>query len=271
MTRSIRYYVVFSLLFFFLHLCLVSLVTFFHFLIDHDLHIIENWLNSYAWELIIFSKVISFGITLFFYELNSVKEKLNFKKLKEYSYKPSSRSFVFSVFLLVFFIALTLQFSRGIELDKKFTNSFYLSFLGSGAYYFIDFLFLFFTISKNKIEEKRSQIKYSLIGIISFLLVTKLTLPYSTSFELYTFLHYLTLSIFLFNEPKNLGNIFIYSFCVISPLCALFGFDLLWGDIHSLYKYDKELPRIGICGIWIIGSLYYLRGIGHNTNKIAVS
>ena len=40
-----------------IQISLVSIVAFFHFLLDHDMAVVENWLTRNAWEMLCFSKI----------------------------------------------------------------------------------------------------------------------------------------------------------------------------------------------------------------------
>ena len=271
MNRLALYYLGYCFLFFFVHLSSVSIVTFFHFLINHDMHIVEGWLNTYAWQIVILSKLISFAFISFIFDLNH-KYKIPFtQKLKELTWLPSYKALIFIFFLILFYFTLLMQFGKGIEVNKSSSEFFYLSLVGSSLYYIIDFCLLFLLFSRAGTIEIKEKLKIYFLSLFLFHITNQITLPYGNGNIILSLVHFSTLFILLVQERENLINLFCYSFFVIAPLAAFFGFDLIWESIHSLYLYKKEVPAIGIVGIWLIGLVYYLRTNSDKDNKIAVS
>ena len=259
MRKILSYYLGFSILFFLTHLSLVSIVTFFHFLIDHDMHIIENWLFSNAWELIISSKLIAFIVTIKFLKLNNYLVTDLLTILKTDIWKPSKSAFVMIVFLATCFSAILLQFGDGLSFNPKSLEYVYFSYVGSILFFVIDFLVINILLRNVKQFSRRKNSLLIASLLIIFLSFTKITLPYIDKFLFIIILHFLTLLIFLFSEKRNIMNIILYSVLLIGPLASLFGFDLVWENAHAVYIYNTKLPLTGIVGVWLIGIVYYYK------------
>jgi hypothetical protein len=69
--KILLYYFGYSILFLIFHLATISLVSFFHFLLDHDMSVIENWLYRNAWEMILLSKALAGFIIIKALQLNN--------------------------------------------------------------------------------------------------------------------------------------------------------------------------------------------------------
>ncbi len=257
--RVIAYYLGYCFIFFLMHLSLVSIGSFFHFLIDHDMHIIENWLFTNAWELIIVSKIFASVIIIKALKLNNYIITNLFTILKTNRWRPSFSAMVLLIFLSIFLFALILQFGKGIEFNEKSSLYVMTSFIGSILFYLCDLLVINILL-RNVVSfsrQKNSLLIFSILVI--FIVTTKVTLPHVDNFFFLIILHFLTLLLLLFKERKNIMNIILYCCVVIGPLSSILGFDLVWENAHSVYQYNKTLPHLGIAGIWLIGIVYYFK------------
>ena len=138
--KILAYYLGYSLLFLVIHLSLISLVSFFHFLLDHDMLVIENWLYRNAWEMIFFSKLISAMICIKALKLNNYFISSLFSILKNDIWKPTKEASIFIIFIIVLFHVLIAQFGGEVTGNSKSTDFAYISFLGSISFYLIDFI-----------------------------------------------------------------------------------------------------------------------------------
>ena len=80
--KNLKYYSVFQLIFVLLVILLSSIGAFFHFLLDHEISIVESWLHNNQWEILIVSKIFSlFLLNRWFemrlYELKSFRSLFN--------------------------------------------------------------------------------------------------------------------------------------------------------------------------------------------------
>lgn len=256
--KLLIYYSLYCVLFLLFYLALVSTISFFHFLLDHDMGIIENWLNRNTWETLIFSKLLSASCTVKSLMLNNY----NYFTLKSFIKKkiviPEINVSVIVLFIVIFLYALLNQFgSELIERETEITFSI-TSYLGSILYYLIDFFVLFYSFVHIDLTKRQKIILISLIPII-FFVTTKVALPYVEKYTLFIFLHVITLAIFMFQDKKNFSNILLYTFFVIGPLGALLGIDLVWDNSYAFYSYPSTVPILGVFLIWLTALLYYFR------------
>ena len=257
--KILLYYFGYSVLFLIFHLSIISLVSFFHFLLDHDMSVIENWLYRNAWEMIFLSKICAAFIIIKSLELNNYFIKNLFFILKGDIWKPTRSAIVFIIFLAVLFYALILQFGGEIVGGNKSIDFVYVSFIGSIFFYFIDFIVINVLVRNITIQSKRRYFFLMLALTSIFMLFTKATLPYISKYYIFLILHFFTLLTLLFTNKNNIMNPVLYSIVVIGPLSAFYGLDLVWDNAHALYSYKESLPVVGIIGVWLIGLIYYYK------------
>jgi hypothetical protein len=257
--KILLYYFGYSILFLIFHLSTISMVSFFHFLLDHDMLVIENWLYRNAWEMIFISKIFAAFVVIKALQLNNYFIKNLFFILKNDIWKPSRSVIIFIIFLAVLFYALIFQFGGEIVGGNKSVDFVYISFFGSIFFYFIDFIVINVLVRNISLKSKRKSFLLMLALIIIFMLFTKATLPYISKYYIFLVLHFFTLLLFLFTNSRNIINPILYSLVIIGPLSAFYGLDLVWDNAHALYSYKESLPVVGIIGVWFIGLIYYYK------------
>lgn len=257
--RVFLYYLGYCSLFWAFHLASVSLVSFFHFLLDHNMAVIENWLYRNAWEMIIISKVIAAFIIIKALKLNNYFSKSLFKILKEDEWKPNRSLIVILFFLSILFYALILQFGGGITNNSKQTGFAYISFFGSILFYLVDLFTVSILVRNVDFQNKKKNVILGILILSLFIIFTKATLPYINKFFILILLHFLTLLVLLFRQSKNMANPLLYALVVIGPFSSFYGLDIVWENAHSVYSYKNSLPVAGIIGIWLIALGYYCR------------
>lgn len=251
---SLGLYCIYYILINLVHFSLISVFSFFHFLLNHELGIIEDWLVKNSWEILFLGKMVSFSILFFYIRLNSTEEKSLRGIFKE---KWNFKSLSFSAFILLSFYALIEQFGGGVNRNNVKENLLLVSYLGSGLFFFLDFLLLYYHSGKEKIQDMKILTVTTLGLVIIFKLGTILILPESNAYLVIYFLHLISLSLFWLR--KHFHFIVVYCFIIIAPMSAFWGVDLVWDNAYSLYLYKNNLPEIGVIGLWAIGLRYLLR------------
>ena len=250
--RVILYYALFCFLFVFLNLLIVSVFIFFHFLLDHDMSTIENWLNRNAWEILTMSKLGSLYFTAKITKLNLVDETKYRDLLKSSLTLPSIKIFGVIVFILIIFYAFITQFGARLQTEQFKQDLFYSSFLGSFFFYFCDFVILYIL---SRVYPPKDLLKVLYISLVMFVISSKLALPYLNKYYIFLIMHFVTL--FYFMSKDNFSDSLLYSLFVIAPLSSLYGLDIVWDSAYSLISYKDSLPLLGIIGIWGLGLGYY--------------
>ena len=256
--KILFYYFIYCVLFLLFYLALVSTISFFHFLLDHEMGIIENWLNRNTWETLIVSKVLSGLCTVKSLMLNNYNYHSFQSFFKEKLMAPDSRVYVIVLFIVIFLYALLNQFgSELINKEAEFSFSF-ASYLGSVFFYLIDIFVIFYAFTHTDLS-KRQRTLLTILVPIFFYITTKIALPYVEKYTLFIFLHIVTMCILMFRGYKNFTNLILYSLLVIGPLSTLLGIDLVWDNSYAFYTYPKTVPIIGIVLIWLSALVYYFR------------
>ena len=251
--KVILYYTLFNISFLLIQLALNSTFTFFHFLLEHDLITIENWLNRNTWEILTLSKLSSLFFTLKILQLNLYNDLSLFQFIRGLKLTPTKKIWSTVFFILVFFYALIVQFGGELTKNQFKEELVYSSFFGSIVFYISDiFILIFF-------DKVYDFFKYSykvlIIPFIFFIISSKVSLPYLNKFHIFLFIHFLTM--LYFAKKHNFGDIIVYCFMIIGPLSTLYGLDIVWENINSVYVYQSSLPVVGIIGIWSIAIGYY--------------
>ncbi|MEX0798014.1 MAG: hypothetical protein WD025_01130 [Bacteriovoracaceae bacterium] len=256
--KTLTYYAGYCALFLFSYLALVSTISFFHFLLDHEMRVIESWLTRNAWEILTLAKLLASAVVLKALKLNNYLLKNSLDLIKNSEFFPERKALVLILFLMIFFLALVFQFNVDVAPNTGGSRFLFTSYLGSIVFYLVDLFVIYSALANFPLKRKRQKALLSVALPALFLISTKIALPYSEEASLFLFLHFGSLILLLIKTKYNLMNVILYSFLIIGPMTSVFGFDLVWGDAFSLYLYPK-FPALGIFLIWLTGFLYYFR------------
>lgn len=257
--KILLYYLGYCGLFLIFHLSMISLVSFFHFLLDHDMGVIENWLYRNAWEMIIFSKGLAAFVTLKALKLNNYSVASFLDIVKNNVWKPTRKVLVLLFFFSILFYALVIQFGGELINNARESDFAYISYLGSSLFYLVDVFVIYILMQNVKIDLKKKMFVLNTCLLMMFILFTKATLPYINKYFIFLILHFVTLISFFTKEKQNIINPILYALVIVGPLSSLYGVDIVWDNAHSVYTYDQKLPLLGISGIWLIGLGYYYK------------
>ncbi|TDJ06851.1 MAG: hypothetical protein E2O68_04305 [Deltaproteobacteria bacterium] len=243
--RDLSYYVFYNLVTLVSITIIVSLITFFHFLLDHSIEAIESWISDNGWGLITASKLIALFIVMKFHVLNK-NDKPTFKKLTLDHFIFPKKEFypILLAFIGLFFVLESVNFVVGeFELDNVI-KSFFYAFL----FYFSD-LFLLAQISSNGKTSRLKNFLYPLIFVIiaktSFLLIT----VSDEKGQLTLLITYLNMVLLMFISGLNRENKFsllaplIFLIFYICPIISIFGLDPVWGDSRAVMTL-KIIPYL---------------------------
>lgn len=252
--RVLLYYGLYCFVFIVSDLVIVSVFTFFHFLLDHDMNTIENWLNRSTWEILVMAKVFALVFTSKVTKLNLI-ENIKYRRMIKGDLKtPTNKIWGLAAFLLSIFYAFIIQFGGGVNPDQFKEELFYSSFFGSFFFYFSDFLMLYILFKINQ-TSKEDLFKMMYISLLLFVLSSKFALPYLSKYYIFLMVHYITMYYLLVKD--NLSDLIVYTLLIVSPLSSLYGIDIVWDNGYSLFSYQKQLPALGVIGIWGLGLGYY--------------
>jgi len=252
--KIVLYYCLYCFIFVLSHLLLVSIFSFFHFLLEHEMGTIESWISRNSWEIIGASKLFALYILYKMTKLNYYGDKKFIHYFKDMDKKPTKKSFALVIFVLAIFYSLMMQFGAGIKSNQFLDDLFLSSFSGSFLFFGIDIVCLFYLRSFFKFKED-SLIKTLFILLIIFIGSSKIVLPYLDKYLIFLVIHFV--SLYYLGLKNNFGDMAIYLLLIVAPLSSLFGMDLVWDNSYAIFTYDEKIPVLGILAIWTVGLGYY--------------
>jgi hypothetical protein len=258
--RFLLYYMGFTLLYVLIHYSIVSVVAFFHFLLDHELATIEQWLNYNGWEIILSSKISSFFIFNRILKLNFYGFSFRKNILEEVHFNIESNIIVIILYINILLAFFAIEFGGGISsVDIDYSNSLLLSFIGMTLFYLIDIAALASLNHCVKVVRKRAVRSMLLILPLFFYFASLIILPNLKMNQHFLFFNYFFLVSLYFKDRLSFGNILAYALFVISLSSLLWGYDLVWIDKYALLSLEHTLPWFGFFAIWLSAAVYYHR------------
>ncbi|MBY0516867.1 MAG: hypothetical protein K2P81_08170 [Bacteriovoracaceae bacterium] len=253
--RNIRWWLFYIAIQVIAHISLSSVGAFFHFLLDHEISLVEGWLHNNGWELAVASKVLAFWIV---YKLLKVRL---YQPLRVRDYfgdlwrLPDQRAVVLAFFLNILFWLVAQPVLQ--TQNQSYWAFHFVSYFGIGLWFLSDFLVAsilqdLFPITIKKFENIRI-----FIYLIGFSLSFRLVVPdyFGTFFVM--LLHFCSLLLLSGIRLQNIGNVVVYLALVVSPFAAFFGIDPIWGADFSPFKF-QHLPSVPFLLIfWMLSLAYY--------------
>lgn len=252
--RIVLYYLLYCILFVIVDLILISIFTFFHFLLEHDMNTVENWLNRNTWEILAGSKLVSLYFSAKITKLNLVDESRYRDYFLKIRFIPTFKIWGVIVFILVIFYAFITLFDGGVVRNQFKEELFYSSFWGSFFFYVCDFLMLTILTKVYPVKDnEKSTVMY--ICLFIFILTSKMALPYLNKYYIFLMVHFITM--YVLSMHNRIPDIIVYALFVIAPLSSIYGLDIVWDNAYSLFSYQKKIPGMGILAIWGVAISYY--------------
>ncbi len=251
----LKYYFIFQLIFVIFVILLSSMGAFFHFLLDHEISIVESWLHHNQWEILILSKLISLFLINKWFKLRLYQFK-NFSTLLKESFSwPDSKAIVVAVFMLIGLITL----NRPSFVDHNAGHWYYLlvSFFGISFFLGIEFVLMGYLEDILNFKSRPSKIHLGLSYGILFAIAFKLSVPDYYGMMGYILLCYWALIFLSGDNFKNWSNVFCFLILFVAPMASLFGLDPIWGDDFSPFKLGRKPNFAFLAVIWMISFFYY--------------
>lgn len=253
--NNLQYYFVFQLIFVILVVSLSSIGAFFHFLLDHEISIVESWLHNNQWEILITSKLISLFLinrwfTMRLYQLKTFRELV--QQLVGW---PDPKALVVAIFMVVGYITM-----GDVEFVAQNIGYWYFqiaSFLGLIIFFGIEFIVIAYLedVLNQKVHPPRLYlgICYTIIFAAAF----RLSVPDYYGLMPYVILCYGSLIFLSGKSFKSWSNVVCFLILFVAPMGSLFGLDPVWGDDFSPFRVNKKLNLAFLSIIWMISFLYY--------------
>lgn len=238
------------------HLILISLISFFHLLLEHNIRIIGDWIADRGWTLIIITKVVVFYLTMLFVNLRT-KKIFSLKSYFRNSVQtPRLEVFVTNVFLILGLMGLgemALNKTMIIEVDRLF-----FSILGTFVFFATDYVLLVILDVFYPIREEGMRLKRIFFFPLLFYFFTAATFVYeqTITFKLYAFFLLLMYSGEWRRKNWTLPALFLITFII--PTYSLLGFDPVWGEIYAPFASGRRVGTISFF-VLIFFALAYLQ------------
>lgn len=252
--KNLKYYACYQTLFVIIFIIMSSLGAFFHFLLDHEISIVESWLHNNHWEILITSKLISLFLLSRWFKIRLYELKTVRQLLKELITWPEHRALVISTFILVGYLVIGRPVYTGIS------GSWYhylASFGGIFLYFGIEFIVIAYLDDVLNPKERPSYFWLRLGFIILFAASFRLTIP--DYYKLLPFVIFCFSTLIFLSGPhfKRWSNVLCFLTLFVAPMAAVFGMDPVWGDDFSPFKINSKLELSFLAVIWMISFSYY--------------
>lgn len=259
------YFTMYLLTTFIVNILLISIVAFFHFLLDHNISIIENWINRNSWEIVIISKILSLFITIKTINLKSYRDRKFFDILKVKSIVPERKALIVTVFSIFMYAA----FLKDLKLNPQSSFYFYLqilSFVGNSLFYLLDVFAIMFIVDFLQLNNLKNS--FRIIVIISILntVISVGIIPTIGYASILIFVNtFIVLKLF---TVRNIGNVITYLIFHVSISSLLWGLDLIWKDSYSIYKNTNISYVLLPVVVWAISFIYLVYTRGHESSTV---
>ena len=236
------------------YVVVLSVISFFHFLLDHRLADIQDWIFFHSWWILIFTKSVSFFVVSRFTGILSFERKPLIHLLMYR--KGISRNEVY-VAMLIFILGMILLgkpiWREGFEWEISLVI---LNYIGVSLFFGLDAL-LILTLNDELPLERKSWIGEIILFSIMGFLFNKWTYFYGLNWSAQTIFFYLI----VFFALKLRGDyVWLHSFilitALIAPLCSFFGLGPLWNGLYSPLFFSAPIGSLEI-GVFSILTLIY--------------
>lgn len=255
LVKNVQYYASFQLLFVAIFIILSSIGAFFHFLLDHEISIVESWLHNNHWEILILAKLITLFLLNRWFVIRLYQLKTIRQLVKDLIRWPESKAVVISFFMMGSFITLGQSEYTGQNLSYWYHHI--ASFLGLFLYFAIEFIVIAYLDDILNSKEEPSYLWLSVIYTILFTISFRLSVPDYYSLVPYIVFCFSTLIYLSGRSFQNWSNVVCFLFVFVAPMGSLLGLDPVWGDDFSPFKMDKKLSVSFLAVIWVISFCYY--------------
>lgn len=231
-------YLCFHMLIWTLHVLLASIIAFFHFLLDHDLGVIEDWISNKGWEVLMMAKLSVCYIFLKFITIKFDSRNL-FKSFLVRNFMHPRKEIIAVVFILLLF-TLVLGNPEKTPLFKIERLKIIISFFSIFLFYMADVFIVRFLNMQYSLDYRRESLQNLLFPLI-FFVMSGTTFLYGKNMTFLIFFNFLfCLYISRFKKDDWFACV-LFLILYVCPMGALFGLDPIWGDTFSPFKMSNDL------------------------------
>jgi hypothetical protein len=253
--RNLRWWYFYISIYVVIHVCLSSIGAFFHFLLDHEISIVEGWLHKNGWELAIVSKLLAFYVFHKTLLVRLYKPRTLFEFLKQEWRPPSYRLLVCIVFMFI-----SLVIFAGVEKQPQNYSFFwyqFVTYICLVTWYLIDYYVI--AQLKDLFEFENVKFQYWLVChfCIGFFISFKMIIPDYFGVGAVSFLHFIFILMITGVKLQQWSNAFFYLVLFAAPIASLLGLDPIWGQDFTPFKMKGKLQSTFLLILWMISLAYY--------------
>lgn len=254
---QVLFYTFFYLILWLFHLLLISLISYFHLLLNHNIRIIGDWIGDRGWIIIILSKVSVFYLAMLFFGLKTKKINSLKSYLRNSIQIPRLEVIVSLLFLIIGIIGLgNIQYNKTmiLELDRLI-----YSIVGTILFFGIDFAFLIiidiFYPARTPWDIRKRFIIFPLL----FYFFSLSTFIYEQTISMNHFVFFFLLIYSGEWRRRNWTIPALFLGLFIVPAYALMGFDPVWADLYSPFVATSKVSSFSFLTLvaFCIGYLQY--------------
>ncbi|GEM_PF-4452927 len=252
--NHLLFFAAYCLIVWFVHMFVVSIASFIHFLLEHDLRIIEDWITDQGWQIIIISKVLALIPIYIWFEFKNDSKNFLISKMSSGINTPD----IEAVVLIIAAFTLTLLFNV-ISSNNTFTDinffRFSISYLGTVVFILTDFIIIHAFNFVMPISQRHYIVGCLLLPAITQI-ATIIIFPYCTNFNASIYLNLSMVLLLTKTATASWGNSLLFVLACIGPFASFLGTDILWGNHYSLYKISHENFTLAMAAFYIIAICY---------------
>lgn len=246
-----------------IHVLAISLIAFFHFILDYRLVDVESWIFDRSWEIVIFCKLI--GLVFI----------LKFVYLKSNSRSPLREQFLTGIKMpgheiwgLVVASQLILYFFaepfKNPDVTMVYILKNVINYFGLIIFFMTDIFLVDALERMNPVRSKKAEFRNFILAGIVFLSM-KLTYGYAENITALVPLF----SFFLFSlhsYKKFWIETFVYVALFLAPSLVLLGQDFIWESSYSPFQTSSEQIPSVFLAIFIMSIVY----VGYHQRRAAL-
>jgi hypothetical protein len=240
--RHTYYFLGYQLLSILAHLVILSVVIFFHFLLDHRLADIQDWIFFHGWEILILGKLLSLGVMSRFLGILSIERSPLLHILS-----VSKGIFRIEVLTSMVIMLIGLMIVGKPLLQPTYKWSFYpllISYLGNFVLLGSDALVVLVLNRTIPLKRKRWSLEVVFFSILSFC-VHKLIFLFGLKWDAHIVFSFVLI---LYCLRLRGEFVWLHSLLLIAgfmaPLFTLFGLDPLWGSRFSPFAFSNGVTTL---------------------------
>ena len=235
------------------YLVLISIISFFHFMLGHKISEIQEWILGYGWQLIILSKLMAFFCIFQIIGLDAYYKDL-FKYITEKKIQKLNRNILILIFFTVIFFIMIGQLVI-IPYHQFQVIRFALALVGIMVFYTTD-LVLLVALQIVYPLDKRALVFRLLVFPLLFLLSAKLTYTFAENINFFVWGQFFAVMYLLNIDRNNYLSVLLY-IVTTSAVFVFCGGDPVWGNLFSILKFEKPITGVSIV-LWLAIFIMYM-------------